>query len=1387
MPRARLDWLFVSGLVLLSCAEPTAPERDNTGGGGSPPPAVASIAVTPARDTIGIGQSRSFSATARDANGSTINGIAITWAIADTSVGTLLGNTFTGRREGTATIRATSGSVSGTASITVRIPAVRVNVDSFATRMLAGTQQTLTASVLDSAGAPLPLRPLRWRSSDTTVATVDSASGLVRARAQGNVSIIATHAALADTASMTVDPTIALVVVTPGNIGLAVGAARQLSAVALSAAGDTVRGYPVQWNSAWNFVAQVNPFTGVVDARNEGSTSVTAEVGGRQGAANVSVGEAVATIEVSPASVEVGEGVSRALTVTVRDASGNALLGREVTWTSQQPSVATVSASGVVTGRTGGQTVLEVRAEGRSTSVTVRVRPSVRRVSLSPDTMYVPRWTDSRLAVTALSATGDTVYGRVATWSAFPLPHGIDFDGNGGFRPVSLGTYRVVATIDGFADTSVIVVGRQVETVTLPTVTRMFVGATARPTVELRDSAGVLLTGREVRWVSQFPSIASVDASGLVTAHAIGYTDVYATSEGKTGSTAIDVRPWPVHSVRVTPDPVTIRRFERRQLNVELRDSLGRVLTDRSVFWQSLRPSVVSVSATGELHALLMDTASVIVGSELRTDTVLVTVQAPTPVATISLSPSTARVEQFKYVFFTATLRDASGNVLPPRPLTWTSTNAAIAYTPGGNDGAVEGYAYGVALGTVTVRAGGVNADGRLGSASVTVIAPPPVASITITPSPVRLNRFTGLQLTATLRDAAGNELVDRPVTWTSSNPSVVGVESFGYVQGIALGRSVVTAASGGRSASVIVDVTLPPSVARVDVTPATGTFEAGTSTQLSAVVLDSAGNRLDDRIVTWTSLSPLRASVSSEGLVRFLTAGSVGIVATSATRADTALFVVTPERVTSVVVSPDPVVVPQGSAVTLTATVRDARNTVLSGRVVTWTSNTASLAAFDSAGVLRGIAQGSGTLSATSEGVTTTVPFTVGRPGVARVMLEPSPVITFVGESAITDVRVVATTGETVTDRPVTYTVGNPAIARVSSTGVVYGVGVGATYLQAISEGVSGVAEIVVESADVDTIVVVPVDPRVMVGQQVRFRAEFYNATGTLLPSRPVSWSSSNFLVGYRMDDNGLVYGREAGSSRITATYAPPVGDSIRGSSVLTVVSQPPAIAEILVEPNPLNLNVGQGSSLRVIPLDANRQVMYGLPSPTFRSDNTSVATVSSGGYVTARGAGTTRVSATINGFSGSTTVNVSGTGGGGGTGGGTGGGGSGGGGSTGGSCSSTTSITAPGPGQASAWYRVSYPKNLEVQIRTGTFNEGSTASPRYRYFINYRNGYSEKLYFTIGWQLNTVATSSSIAVSVPANGTSSTDAFAGGPGTLSLYIVGARLGSFSAPTFCE
>jgi len=64
---------------------------------------------------------------------------------------------------------------------------------------------------------------------------------------------------------------------------------------------------------------------------------------------------------------------------------------------------------------------------------------------------------------------------------------------------------------------------------------------TAQATATLRDASGNVLSGQTIAWTSSNTSVATVSASGLVTAVAAGSATIVATSGGKTGSAALTV------------------------------------------------------------------------------------------------------------------------------------------------------------------------------------------------------------------------------------------------------------------------------------------------------------------------------------------------------------------------------------------------------------------------------------------------------------------------------------------------------------------------------------------------------------------------------------------------------------------------------------------------------------------------------------------------------------------------------------------------------------------------------------------------------------------------------------------------------------------------------
>src|SRR5205823_4456166 len=172
----------------------------------------------------------------------------------------------------------------------------------------------------------------------------------------------------------------------------------------------------------------------------------------------------------------------------------------------------------------------------------------------------------------------------------------------------------------------------------------------------------------------------------------------------------------------------------------------------------------------------------------------------PTPVASVTVTPAAPTVPVGPTVQVTATPKDANGNPLNGRVVTWSSNNTAVARVNG------SGLVTGVGAGTATITA---TSEGQSGTSDVTVTLAP-VASVTVTPSPASVAVGLTVQLTATPKDANGNPLSGRVVTWSSNNTAVATVNGSGLVSGVTAGSATITATSEGKTGTSAVTVTTP-------------------------------------------------------------------------------------------------------------------------------------------------------------------------------------------------------------------------------------------------------------------------------------------------------------------------------------------------------------------------------------------------------------------------------------------------------------------------------------------------------------------------------------------------------------------------------------------------
>jgi uncharacterized protein YjdB len=231
--------------------------------------------------------------------------------------------------------------------------------------------------------------------------------------------------------------------------------------------------------------------------------------------------------------------------------------------------------------------------------------------------------------------------------------------------------------------------------------------------------------------------------------------------------------------------------------------------------------------------------------------------------------------------------------------------------------------------------------------------------------------------LTATPLDASGNPLTGRTVTWSSSNAALAIVNNSGLVTGLAAGSVTITATSEGQGGSSSITVSQIP-VASVTVTPNSTSVDEGNAVQLTAVLEDASGNQLFGRAVQWGTSDAGTATVNGSGLVSGVSVGTVTITATSGSQSGTATVSVTRAAVDVVEVSPGSATMSPSGTLMLSAVTKDAAGNVLTGRAISWTSNSTGVATVTASGLVTAIANGSATITATSEGQTGTSVITV-------------------------------------------------------------------------------------------------------------------------------------------------------------------------------------------------------------------------------------------------------------------------------------------------------------------------------------------------------------------------------------------------------------------------
>ena len=555
----------------------------------------------------------------------------------------------------------------------------------------------------------------------------------------------------------------------------------------------------------------------------------------------------------------------------------------------------------------------------------------------------------------------------------------------------------------------------------------------------------------------------------------------------------------------------------------------------------------------------------------------------------------------------------------------WVSSNTKVATVD--NDGTLTAIAPGTVIISVVVgrNVATINVNIREKSNPTITVEP---TSVTVT-GPNWVNEESIAMLTAT-----PNVNTDSKFNWTTDNPNVATVDANGVVIGVSAGVATIKATlidyptvfgtftilvkEVATSASPITSITL------------TGATEVLQGNKILVRASWSPSN--EPATFTYSSSNEAVLTVDQNGWVTGVAGGSAQVIATLNGDAEkNATFNVT------VIPLPTEILITGSSTVSVTQNIVLTATSAPAGSsaAVTWSSSNTAIATVDTNGRVTGVAAGTVTITASSlinSNIKGT--FNVTVTDQRSITLTPTTVNLAAGNSQTITATVFAAS---LTDKSVVWSSGNTAVATVDANGKVTGISAGtATIIAKLNADntVQAQATVTVTAALKPTITISDATASLTVGGTKNLTATVSNTSNT-----SVTWASSNTAVATVA--NGVVTAKAAGTATITATAV--ADTSVRATCAVTVTAAPAGTLTITQSPTG---TIPVGASGYTLYVNDSSGASISRLECTFSSSNSSVATVSQYGTISALKAGTATITVAHTKGTGSITLTVSGSG---------------------------------------------------------------------------------------------------------------------------------------------